>query len=43
MDLLGMIEVAPWPDRRVRLTDVGRPAALTVLRYRSTAPRQSIM
>jgi hypothetical protein len=43
MDLLGMIEVAPWPDRRVRLTDVGRPAALTVLRYRSTAPRQSIL
>lgn len=42
MELLGMIEVGDWPDRGMRLTELGEVSAIAILWHRSTAPRQSI-
>ncbi len=43
MDLLGMIEVDDWPDRGLRLTELGSVSASAILWRRSTAPRRSIV
>lgn len=42
MDLLGMVEVGEWPDRRLRLTEFGADAARAVLWHRATAPQRSL-
>lgn len=42
MDLLGMVEVADWPDRGMSLTEFGYVSAGAILWHRSTAPRESI-
>jgi hypothetical protein len=42
MRLVGVIETGEWPDRSVRLTELGAVTAAAILWRRSTAPDQSV-
>jgi len=42
MDLLGMLDIAEWPDRGLRLTEFGADSARAILWHRARAPRASL-